>query len=191
MMWCINASRCAKTLAAFMFTILASHPDSRASDSATAEFSALISDGSCELSLSDTMLDFATYRATAIPVAGTAAVRALTANIRCSGATTPTLSVSGPVLLSSTMPRSVIFRDGDSVATGVGFMVRRDTGGINTSNFYNTDAALANGENVTLSAVQGDTVHHESLLIGLVRAGSETVTPGSIKARLTLMMSYE
>lgn len=103
------------------------------------------------------------------------------------GRPAPTLSVSGTSYTASPVPRAVIFRDADSVADGVGFMVYHDTGGISTGNFYDTRAALANDEPVTLAAIAGETVRNEPQLLGLVRAGSEPIT----SATLTFRVTYE
>lgn len=163
----------------------------QAADTAAVEFSAQISDGSCDLTLSDTALSYGVHRMSDMQPASTVRVLPLTASIQCNGATTPTLSVSGTTYIPASVPQAVIFRDADSAASGVGFMVRRDTGGINTGNFYNTGAALVNRVPVTLAAVAEQTLHNEPLLLGLVRAGSEPVTPGAVKATLTFKVIYE
>lgn len=162
-----------------------------AADTTSVEFSAQISDGSCEIILSDTGLSYGMHRVSDAQLNSTLRVLPLTAIITCSGPTIPTLTVSGTPLAALPTPRKVIFRDVDSVANGVGFMVRRDTGGLSNSNFYNTDAALANGESVTLAAIPGETMRNEPLLLGLVRVGNESVTPGNIKATLTFRVTYE
>ncbi|AHG21730.2 hypothetical protein Z042_20555 [Chania multitudinisentens RB-25] len=162
-----------------------------AANTASVDFSAQISDGSCELTLSEPHLSYGVHRRSDVQASTTVMLLPLTAGIQCSGATTPTIKVSGVPYTPAPVSRAVIFRDADSAAKGVGFMVRRDTGGITTGNFFNTDAALVNGEAVTLSAVAEETLHSEPFLLGLVRAGNEPVTPGTIKATLTFTVAYE
>ncbi|CNI73511.1 fimbrial protein [Yersinia intermedia] len=188
---CNKASRCVKALAACLLITLFPQKDTFAADTTTVEFSAQISDGSCELTLSETALSYGIYRMTDAQAASTAGLLPLTATIQCSGATIPTLSVSGTAYTSASVPQAVIFRDADSVASGVGFMVRRDTGGITLGNFYDTGAALVNGTPVTLPAVAEQAVYNAPLLLGLVHAGSEPVTPGTVKASLTFKVTYE
>lgn len=187
---CNNAHRRAWRLWAGLFCLL---PTAGAwtADTETVTFRAQISDGSCELTLSETALSYGEHRINDLPPASTASLLPLTAGIRCSGATTPTLSVRGNVYTPGSIPQEVLFRDADSAASGVGFMVRRDTGGITADNFYNPGAALVNGVPFTLSAVAEASVHHEPLLLGLVRAGNAPVTPGIVKATLTFKVIYE
>lgn len=191
MLWFSSLFHDIKTPLIVILTLYLSLQTIWAADTTSAEFSALISDGSCELSLSETTLNFGIHRATEMPISGTVALQPLKAEVRCSSATTPTLSVSGTPLTSSAVPRAVIFRDTGSVSSGVGFMVRRDNGGVNAGNFYDISAAMANDEPVKLPAIQGDTVYSEPLLLGLVRAASEPVMPGSINATLTFRVTYE
>lgn len=162
-----------------------------AADTASVEFSAQISDGSCELTLSETTLSYGIYRVRDLQAARAVSLLPLTASIQCSGATTPTLSVSGTSYSPASVPQAVLFRNTDSVASGVGFMVRRNNGGITLGNFYNLSAALVNDMPVTLPAVTGGSAHNEPLLLGLVRAGNEPVTPGVLKATLTFKVTYE
>lgn len=162
-----------------------------ASDTADISFEANISDGSCDITLSDTMLSYGVHRATDIEPSSTAAVLPLIVNVLCNANNTPSLSVNGNVYVPSSINQNVIFRDADSGASGVGFMIRRDVGGINNNNFYNTELALKKKEPVSLNAVLGNVSHSEPLQIGLVRAGSESVTPGLIKAVITLRVDYE
>ncbi|MFC0226307.1 fimbrial protein [Serratia aquatilis] len=162
-----------------------------AANTTAVEFRAQISDGSCELMLSETALSYGVHRVSDLQAASTASLLPLTAGIQCSGATTPTLSISGNTYTTASVPQQALFRDADSVASGVGFMVRRDNGGITAGNFYNPSAALVNGVPVTLPAVTEGSVHKEPLLLGLVRAGNEPVTPGIVKATLTFKVTYE
>ena len=163
----------------------------QAGESAQVEFSAQISDGSCEMTLSDTSLMYGVHRRTDIQGMSTVMLQPLTAAIRCSGATTPSLSVTGTPYPGFLASRPVVFRDAASEATGVGFMIRRDMGGINDSNFYDESEALANGESVLLSPVGESVWQSEVFLLGLVHAGNEVVTPGVIRATLTFTVSYE
>jgi type 1 fimbria pilin len=176
---------------AILFTWFLSAQGALAASSASVDFSAQISDGSCELTLSDTTLNFGVHLRSKVQDASTVMMLPLTAAIRCSGATSPSLTVTGTPYTMAGLSRPVVFRDADSAASGVGFMVRRDTGGISQSNFYSMDSALANGEPVTLNAIGEATWQNESFLLGLVRAGSLPVTPGTVKAILTFTVAYE
>ncbi|MGZ9927293.1 fimbrial protein, partial [Escherichia coli] len=76
--------------------------------------------------------------------------------------------------------------------TGVGFMVRQDTGDIDLGSFYNPSQAVSNNVSFALSPVgNAGTPHNEPFLLGLVRAGSESVTPGAVKSTLTFTVSFD
>ncbi|WP_300006041.1 fimbrial protein [uncultured Cedecea sp.] len=165
--------------------------DSVASDTAAVSFQAKIGDGSCDIDLSDAALSYGVHRAADIEPASAVRVLPLYINIRCNGNTTPGLSVSGSTYPSSPEAQDVFFRDADSVATGVGFMVRKGESGVNSANFYNPDAAFKNGESIQLPAVSEQDPHSDYLLLGLVRVGSDQVTPGMIKSTLTVRVDYE
>lgn len=159
-----------------------------AADSAVVNFSAQISDGTCDIQLSQSALHFGIYKAVDFQTRATVAILPLAATVTCSGATTPKLTVTGITPYTS----SAIFRDADSVTTGAGFMVRRDTGSIDLGNFYNESSAINNNASVPLSPVSAaGAPQNEPFLLGLVRAGSETVTPGTIKATLTFNVSFD
>lgn len=159
-----------------------------AADSAVVNFSAQISDGTCDIQLSQSALQFGFYKAIDFQSSAAVAMLPLTATVTCSGATTPKLSVTGTTPYTS----SAIFRDADSVSTGAGFMVRRDTGGIGLSNFYNESSAISNAASVPLAAISAaEAPHNEPFLLGLVRAGNESVTPGAIKATLMFTVSFD
>lgn len=159
-----------------------------AADSAVVNFSAQISDGTCDIQLSQSALQFGIYKAVDFQTRATVAILPLDATVTCTGATTPRLTVTG----STPSTSSAIFRDADSVSTGAGFMVRRDTGSIDLGNFYNESSAINNNASVPLSPVSAaGALQNEPFLLGLVRAGSETVTPGAIKATLTFNVSFD
>lgn len=163
-------------------------PGGRAADSAVVNFSAQISDGTCDVQLSQTSLQFGTHKAADFQAGATVAMLPLTATVICTGATTPKMSVSGSTPYSD----NTIFRDPASVAAGVGFMVRQDTGGIDLGAFYNPAQAVSNNVSFSLSPVGGaGTPHSEPFLLGLVRAGSESVTPGAIRSTLTFTVSFD
>lgn len=162
-----------------------------ASNSAEISFKAKISDGSCDIGLSDSSLSYGIHRASDMKPASAVMILPLYINILCNGNTRPALSVSGSTYKSQQVAEEVFFRDADSVASGVGFMVRKGENGINSSNFYNTDVAFKNQEPIQLSAVLEQEQYHDYLLLGLVRAESDQVTPGIIKATLILRADYE
>ncbi|MDA5494135.1 fimbrial protein [Yersinia intermedia] len=178
----------AKQLLGMMITGALVSPTVWAADTAVVNFSAQISDGSCEIQLSQDTLQFGIYKAVDFQTSTAVAILPLTAAVTCSGATTPKLTVTGTTPYAS----GTIFRDADSVAAGAGFMVRRDTGNIDLGNFYNEAAAINNNASVSLSPVStADAPQNEPFLLGLVRAGSETITPGAIKATLTFTVSFD
>lgn len=163
-------------------------PPLRAADSASANFSAHISDGSCGIQLSQDTLEYGFYRAIDFQPSSAVAILPLTASVSCSGATTPTFIVTG----TTPYVTDTVFRDADSVATGVGFMVRRDTGGINLGNFYDEAAAISNNTPIALTPITvAETAQNEPLLFGLVRARNAVITSGVIKATLTLTVSFD
>nr|MDQ6119428.1 fimbrial protein [Klebsiella pneumoniae subsp. pneumoniae] len=145
----------------------------QAADTAEVNFTAQISDGTCDVQLSQSSLQFGIHKAVDFQSGATVAMLPLTATVICSGATTPKMSVSGSTPYSD----STIFRDPGSVATGVGFMVRQDTGDIDLGSFYNPSQAVSNNVSFALSPVgNAGTPHNEPFLLGLVRAGIESVT---------------
>lgn len=163
-------------------------PAAWASDSAVVNFSAQISDGTCDIQLSQHTLQFGVHRAVDFRPVAAVAMLPLAATVICSGATTPKLTVSGNTPYSS----NAIFRDADSAANGVGFMIQRDSGNIDLESFYNESIAISNNASVTLSPVSSaDVPQNEPFLLGLVRAGSEPVTPGTIKSTLTFTVSFD
>lgn len=177
----------ARRLAYIALTYLISSV-SFASDTATVDFSAVITDGSCDISLSDTRLSFGTHRY--VDVSGmtsgtTIKMLPLTANVTCSSASSPILSVAG-----TTSSSPAIFRDADSVSSGVGFMIRRDIGGITTGSFYDEVAAMKVNEPVILNPVGDGQASVEPLLLGLVR-DSDGLSPGLIKASVTFTVLYQ
>lgn len=181
-------AQCASWLLGIMMTSTLFSPPTWAADSAVVNFSAQISDGTCDIQLSQSALQFGVLKAVGFRTSPTVAMLPLAATVTCSGATTPRLTVTGTTPYNS----SAIFRDADSVATGAGFMVRRDTGSIDLGNFYNESIALKNNASVSLSHVSaGRSPQNEPFLLGLVRVGSETVTPGAIKATLTFNVSFD
>ncbi|WP_145587588.1 fimbrial protein [Yersinia rochesterensis] len=178
----------AKWLPGIMLAGFMVSPPLWAADTAVVNFSAQISDGTCEIQLSQDTLQFGVNKAVDFRPATAVAMLPLVATVTCSAATTPRLAVTGTTPYTS----SAIFRDVTSVASGAGFMVRRDTGNIDLGNFYNEAAAINNNASVPLSPVStADVSQNEPFLLGLVRAGSETVTPGVIKATLTLTVSFD
>lgn len=160
-----------------------------AADSAIVNFSAKISDGTCDIQLSQTALEFGIYKPVDFEPSTAVAVLPLTAIVTCSGATIPTLTLTGITPYIS----NAIFRDtSGSVAQGVGFMVRRDSGNIDLGSFYNESSAIKNNISIPLSSVStAEKPQNESFLLGLVRAGSDVVTPGAIKATLTITISFD
>lgn len=160
----------------------------QAADTAEVNFTAQISDGTCDVQLSQSSLQFGIHKAVDFQSGATVAMLPLTATVICSGATTPKMSVSGSTPYSD----STIFRDPGSVATGVGFMVRQDTGDIDLGSFYNPSQAVSNNVSFALSPVgNAGTPHNEPFLLGLVRAGIESVTPGAVKSTLTFTVSFD
>lgn len=163
-------------------------PAASASDSVAVNFSAQISDGTCDIQLSQSALRFGFYKAIDFQPSAAVAILPLMAMVSCSGATTPKLTITGTTPYTS----SAIFRDADSVSTGAGFMVRRDTGGIGVGNFYNESSAISNAVSVPLTTISSaGGLLNEPFLLGLVRAGSEAITPGAIKATLTFAVSFD
>ncbi|WP_127960189.1 fimbrial protein [Serratia microhaemolytica] len=158
-----------------------------AAESVNVDFSANIFDGTCEIQLSDSTIDFGFHRNTAFPASSAVAIRPLIATVNCTSATTPKLTVSGNAPYAS----QTIFRDADSAANGAGFMVRRDIGGINIGNFYDEAQAISNNVPVSLAPIPEATPQNESFILGLVRAGSNTVTAGTIKATLTFTVAFD
>lgn len=159
-----------------------------AADTAVVNFSAQISDGTCDVQLSQASLQFGTHKTTDFQSGSTVAMLPLTATVTCTGATTPKMSVSGTTPYSD----STVFRDPISVAGGVGFMVRQDTGDIDLGSFYNPAQAVSNNVSFSLSPVgSAGTPHNEPFLLGLVKAGSESVTPGAIRSTLTFTVSFD
>ncbi|WP_127959446.1 fimbrial protein [Serratia microhaemolytica] len=159
-----------------------------AAESAVVNFSAKIFDGTCQIQLSDNTLQFGLHKAMDFQPNGTVAILPLTATVNCSAATTPKLTITGTTPYTS----NAIFRDADSLANGVGFMVRRDTGSIDLGSFYDEAAALNNNVPVALSPIgTADTAQDEPFLLGLVRSGTTTVTPGAIKATLTFTVAFD
>ncbi|MGJ5719052.1 fimbrial protein [Morganella sp. B601] len=157
--------------------------------SVVVNFSAQISDGTCGIQLSEDTLQFGVYKAIDFQPAKAVAMLPLTATVTCSGPTTPKLTVTGTTPYSAS---PAIFRDADSVADGAGFMVQRDTGSLDLSSFYNESTAINNGTSFSLSPVSAaDTPQPEFFLLGLVRAGSGTVSPGVIKAALMFTVSFD
>lgn len=163
-------------------------PAAWASNSAVVNFSAKISDGTCDIQLSQHTLQFGVHRAVDFQPETAVVMLPLAATVTCSGATTPKLTVSGSAPYSS----NKIFRDADSAANGAGFMIRQDSGNIDLGSFYNESIAIGNNASVPLPLVSSAEVpQNEPFLLGLVRAGSKPVTPGTIKATLTFTVSFD
>ncbi len=163
-------------------------PSVWAADSAAVNFSAQISDGTCGIQLSQSDVQFGYHKAVDFKPSTAVAMLPLTATVTCSGSTTPKLTVAGTTPYTS----SAVFRDASSVATGAGFMLRPDTGDVDLGTFYNESLAISNNGSVPLSPVNAaDTPKDNPFLLGLVRAGSTTVTAGAIKATLTFTVSFD
>ncbi|MEA5217557.1 fimbrial protein [Enterobacter cloacae] len=180
--------RSAKPLSGVALACVLVSSDIQAADTAVVNFSAQISDGTCDVQLSQSSLQFGIHKVVDFQSGNTVEMLPLTATVTCTGATTPKMSVSGSAPYSD----GTIFRDPGSVATGVGFMVRQDTGNIDMGAFYNPSQAISNNVSFALSPVgSAGTPHNESFLLGLVKAGSEIVTPGAIKSTLTFTVSFD
>lgn len=180
--------RFAKALPGVVAVCVMVSPGVRAADAAAVNFSAQISDGTCDVQLSQASLQFGLHKAVDFQSGATVAMLPLTATVTCTGATTPKMSVSG----STPYTDNTLFRDPGSVAGGVGFMVRQDTGNIDLGSFYNPAQAVRNNVSFPLSPVgSAGTPQNQPFLLGLVRAGSESVTPGAVKSTLTFTVSFD
>ncbi|WP_127959442.1 fimbrial protein [Serratia microhaemolytica] len=173
---------------ALLLISLSTPPALFAAESTVVNFAAKIFDGTCQIELSNSVLEFGLHKAIDFKPNSAVAILPLTASVSCSGSTTPKLTVTGSTPYSS----SAIFRDAESLSTGSGFMVRRNNEAIDLANFYDEAKAINNNVPISLTPIAvADTVQDESFLLGLVRAGSNNVTPGAIKATLTFSIAFD
>lgn len=158
----------------------------------TVYFEAAIINGTCDITLDRKRIDFGILHTADFTAQSTGAVEPVVATVECDNASPgPKITVTGTTPFAG---NDTVFRDAASGATGLGFMVQKDTGTTpSLAGFYNPGTAVSATQPVTLGAVAATTPTPQTFWLGLVReAGTPaaSVTGGNVQAKITFNVAF-
>lgn len=155
---------------------------------ATTDFTANITDGSCEVTIPNSTITFNTKAVPAFSSAMTAVeLHHVNVELDCvnTAGFAPVLQVTGE---SIGLSDARLFRSGSSDAQGVGFMLKAGTV-TDLSGFYTASGTLGPGDSVKISQDEG--VSTQAFTVGLVRGADEAIPRGgAVRAKITFAFAY-
>ncbi len=164
-------------------------PLALAGQQATVNFDGSIINGSCNISVQNSVIQFGPHKLTSFAPNTAVAVRPVDADIDCTNSTTPSVTVTAAAGTTQ-FPGTPVFRGAASTSTGIGFMVRKDiAGGIPVGAFYNAAQAITSTP-VSLAPVVGTTSSTERFILGLVQPPATIATAGTVVAKITLNVHF-
>ncbi len=156
---------------------------------ATVNFDGSIINGSCNISVQNSIINFGPHKLTSFAPGTAVAVRPVDADIDCTGSTTPSVTVTAAAGTTQ-FPGAPVFRGAASTSTGLGFMVRKEiAGGIPVGSFYNAAQAITSTP-VMLTPVAGTATSTERFILGLVQPPATVATAGTVVAKITLNVHF-